>query len=67
MAAVRLTVVATQGEAEVICSMLRSEGIKCGDRAADGLGADRGAGFGGWREVLVDEDDLDTARELIEP
>jgi hypothetical protein len=65
MASVRLTVVATQGEADVICSLLRTEGIRCGDRAADGLGAERGGGFGGWREVLVEEHDLSAARELI--
>ena len=63
--AVRLTVVATQGEADVICSLLRTEQIVCGDRAADGLGAEPGGGFGGWREVLVEEADLERARALI--
>jgi hypothetical protein len=63
--AVRLTVVATQGEADVICSLLRTERIVSGDRAADGLGAERGGGFGGWREVLVEEADLERARALI--
>jgi hypothetical protein len=67
MAPVRLTVAATQGEADVICSLLRAEGIKCGDRAVDSLGVEAGGGFGGWREVLVEEDDLDRARALIEP
>jgi hypothetical protein len=66
VAAVRLTVVATQGEADMICSLLRTEGILCGDRAADGLGAEPGGGFGGWREIVVDEADLATARALIE-
>jgi len=61
----RLTVVATQGEADVICSLLRTEGIACGSRAADGLGAEPGGGFGGWREVLVEEADLERARALI--
>ncbi len=65
MTSVRLTVVATQGEADLICSLLRTEGIACGDRAANGLGAEPGGGFGGWREVLVEEDDLPAARELI--
>jgi len=49
MKSVRLTVVATQGEADMICSLLRTEGIVCGDRAADGLGAEPDGGFGGWR------------------
>jgi hypothetical protein len=66
MAPVRLTVVSTQGEADLICSMLRAQGIKCGDRAPDGLGAEQGGGFGGWREVLVDEDDLETAQALLD-
>jgi len=62
---VRLTVVSTQGEADVICSLLRTEGIVCGARAADGLGAEPGGGFGGWREVLVEAADLERARALI--
>jgi hypothetical protein len=61
---VRLTVVASQGEADVICSLLRSADIRCADRAT-GIFAERGGGFGGWREVLVDEDDLAAARELL--
>ncbi len=65
MKSVRLTVVATQGEADMICSLLRTEGIVCGDRAADGLGAEPGGGFGGWREVLVEKADLERARALI--
>ena len=65
MAPVRLTVVRTQGEADLICSLLRSDGLLCGDRAADGLGAEPGSGFGGWVEVLVEEDDLERARALI--
>jgi hypothetical protein len=63
--AVRLTVVATQGEADVICSLLRTEGIACADRASDALGVEAGGGFGGWREVLVEEADLERARALI--
>jgi hypothetical protein len=62
---VRLTVVASQGEADVICSLLRSAEIKCADRATDML-AERGSGFGGWREILVRETDLAAARELLE-
>jgi hypothetical protein len=60
----RLTIVGSQGEADIICSLLRLNGIGCGDRAAN-LSAERGGGFGGWREILVSEDDLDAARELL--
>lgn len=65
MASVRLTVVATQGEADMICALLRTEGIVCDDRAADGLGAEPSGGFGGWHEVLVEAADLERARALI--
>jgi hypothetical protein len=61
---VPLTVVGSQGEADVICALLRASGIDCGDRAAD-LSAERGGGFGGWREILVGADDVDAARELL--
>jgi hypothetical protein len=59
-----LTVVATQGEADVICSLLRAHRIDCGERATD-VSAERGGGFGGWREVFVSKTDLGVARELI--
>ena len=61
---VSLTVVATQGEADVICSLLRAHGIECSERATD-VAAERGGGYGGWREVFVSETDLAVARELI--
>jgi hypothetical protein len=57
---VRLTVVSGHGEADVICSMLRAEGIKCAERAADSIES-----IGNWREVLVAEADLTQARELL--
>ncbi len=62
--AVRLTVVSSQPEADIICSLLRANDIKCGDRAADtaGLG---GLGFVGAREILVEEHELERARELL--
>jgi type III secretory pathway lipoprotein EscJ len=56
---VPLTVVASQGEADVICSLLRSEGIQCSDRMTDSIDS------GGWREILVPESDLAAARELL--
>lgn len=57
---VRLTVVSSQGEADVICSLLRSEGIKCAERMADSIESSAG-----WREILVSESDLASARELL--
>jgi type III secretory pathway lipoprotein EscJ len=61
---VRLTVVGSQSEADVVCSLLRAHGIACADRAAD-VSAERGGGFGGWREILVRENDVASARELL--
>jgi hypothetical protein len=61
---VRLTVVSSQTEADIICSLLRENGIKCGDRAAN-VGTYGTAGTGGWREVLVGEDQLGDAQALL--
>jgi hypothetical protein len=61
---VRLTVVPTEGEAEVICGLLRTSGIPCRHREVE-LGSQT---FGSWwHEVLVPEDRLAEARELVEP
>ena len=61
---VHLTVVGSQGEADIICGLLRTEGIKCSERVTD-MHAERGGGFGGWREILVEETTLTAARELL--
>ena len=61
---VRLAVVANQGEADVICSLLRAHGIDCGERATD-FSAERGGGWGGQREILVAKTDLALAQELL--
>ena len=61
---VPVTIVGSQGEADVICSLLRAHEIRCADRAAN-ASAELGGGFGGWREILVSPEDLDAARELI--
>lgn len=61
---VRLTVVPTQGEAEVICGLLRANGVPCANREVE-LASQA---FGGWwHEILVPEDRLGEARELVEP
>jgi hypothetical protein len=65
---VRLTIVADESEAEVVCGLLRAEGIRCFHRGTD-LTAHLmpSLASGGWREVLVNEDDLQRARELLKP
>lgn len=65
--AVRLTVVPDEGEAEILCRMLRAEGIRCAHyrtNASSG-GSDASASFGGWREVVVLESDLEQATALL--
>ena len=61
---VHLTAVSSQAEPDILCSLLRENGIRCGDRPTDvaiqGMG-----GSGGWREILVSEDQLEAARELL--
>ena len=61
---VRLTVVGSQGEADVICSLLRAHGIECGERAVDSVD-ELGGGWGGQREILVRQADLRFAHELL--
>ncbi len=65
---VRLTIVSGEFEAEEICMLLRSEQIACFARPTDvGSMTGLGGGFGGQHEVIVAEEDLVRARELIEP
>lgn len=64
-----LTVVGDEMEAEALCGLLRTNGIKCNYRRTDmsaGAGT-YGGGFAmaGPTEVLVDETDLDAARKLL--
>ncbi len=63
----RLTVVPDEGAAEALCGLLRSEGIDCFYRDTDvsAAGIFGGTTFGGWREILVGQDDLERARELV--
>lgn len=60
----RLTVVASEGEAEIVCGMLRSEGIRCAYRTTN-ISADSGLDVGGWREVLVAAADEAQARSVL--
>jgi hypothetical protein len=68
MAAVRLTVLDTQAEAEILCSLLRTERIPCEHRPAYFAASVRTRAASRWTEVLVDEADLERARgRLPEP
>jgi Putative prokaryotic signal transducing protein len=63
---VRLTIAGDESGAEVICGLLRAEGIPCFYRVTN-VGAETiFLGPGGWQEVLVNEEDLRRARELLE-
>lgn len=64
---VRLTIVANELEAEMVRSLLATEGIESIQRYTNfGAGALDGMPSGGGpREVLVHEDDLEAARELV--
>jgi hypothetical protein len=59
-------VVGNSMEAETICGLLRTEGIACDHRQTDmGAGAGDAVGDSGPREILVAQNDLDRARELV--
>jgi hypothetical protein len=63
---VHLTVVPTAAEAEIITGLLRTEGIECEDRATNvGAGFMDGMPGGGPREIFVEEQSLDRAREIL--
>ena len=64
--AVVLAVVPGETEAEVVCGLLRANGIECGYRDTDAVDSPV-EGFipSGPREILVHETDLETARALL--
>ena len=67
MGEVTLTVVANEPEAEMVCGMLRANGIACAYRTtnlAAGM-ADASAAIGGPREIVVDSEQLEEARKLL--
>ena len=67
MDVVTLTVVGSEPEAELLCDLLRTEGIECMHRVTDvGAGMLDGVAPAGPRAVLVREADLARARELAE-
>jgi Putative prokaryotic signal transducing protein len=63
-----LEVVGSEPEAELICSLLRSEGIPCIQQKtnyAAGVG-DGMSVIGGPREIVVHEENLAAAREVLQ-
>jgi hypothetical protein len=59
-------VVATESEAELLCSLLRSAGIRCAYRVTNvGAGAADGLAVGGPQEVVVRAEDVESAREVL--
>ena len=64
---VRVPIVPNEVAADVVCTFLRAEGIRCGHRVTN-MGAGGWDGVpnaGGAREVLVDPADLEVAREAL--
>ena len=64
---VLVTIVPNEVAADLVCSFLRAEGIRCGHRVTNvGAGSWDGVpNAGGPRAVLVDRADLDAAKEVL--
>ena len=61
-----LTVVPSEAEAQVVCGLLQSSGIDCGYRDTEAIDSPLEDFIAaGPREILVREEDLETARELL--
>jgi Putative prokaryotic signal transducing protein len=59
-------VVSGASEAEVVCGLLRSAGIKCAYRDTDAIDSSLEDFIAaGAREILVHESDLEAAKELL--
>ena len=64
---VHLAFVPNEYEAEIICALLRTEGIDCDQRPTNlSVGSMDGMPGGGPREVVVAEQHLARAQELLE-
>ena len=66
---VRLTIASNEPEAEVLCGLLRSEGIVCMHRITNmafGSGGEVASSGAGPREVLVRPEDLERSRCLLD-
>ena len=63
-----VTVVASGPEADIVCGLLRSNGIECGYRDTEAIDLSlEEFTAAGPREILVHPSDLDAARELLAP
>ena len=64
---VRVTIAPNEAAADVVCSFLRAEGIRCAHRVTNtGAGGWDGVpNAGGAREILVDPSDLEAARAVL--
>jgi hypothetical protein len=59
-------VAGTEPEAELLCSLLRSAGIRCTRRQTNyGAGASDGMPVGGPQEVVVRAEDVKSARDVL--
>jgi len=64
--AVVLTVVPTEGEADILCGLLRSAGIECSYRDTTDIESSlEEFTAAGPREILVHPSDLEAARQLL--
>jgi hypothetical protein len=64
---VYLTLVPTETEADILCALLRTEGIECEDRPTNlSVGTMDGLPGGGPREIVVAKESLTRAQELLE-
>jgi hypothetical protein len=67
---VRLTIVSNEIEAEVLCGLLRENGIRCNytksNMAAAISAASGGFSMDGPTEVFVGPDDLEAAKKVLE-
>lgn len=64
--AVVLTVVSGESEAEVVCGLLRTEGIECAHRDTEAIDSPLEDFIAaGSQEILVHEADLEAAKELL--
>jgi hypothetical protein len=62
-----VTVVPGETEAELVCGLLRSAGIKCAYRDTEAIdSAIEDFIASGPREVIVKEEDLEVARQLLQ-
>jgi hypothetical protein len=64
--AVVVKVVSDEGEAEIVCGLLRSAGMECGYRDTEAIDSPlEDFTASGTREIFVHASDLDAARALL--